>query len=81
MENSDVNDLEDEALELADLDNNYTLTVELQRQLQEVEIALEKIEKDEYGICEVCGQEIEEQRLLILPSAATCREHMEINAE
>jgi len=81
LENSDVNDLEDQALELADFDNNLTITTELQKQLQEVEIALEKIEKDEYGKCEVCGQDIEEKRLLILPSASTCREHMEIDVE
>ena len=77
----DVDDLEDKALELADFDNNFTLTVELQKQLQEVEIALEKIEKGTYGICEVCGKEIEEKRLMALPSAATCREHMEIEVD
>jgi len=77
----DVDDLEDKALELADFDNNFTLTVELQKQLQEVEIALEKIEKGEYGFCEVCGKEIEEKRLMVLPSASTCREHMEIEVD
>ncbi len=78
LKNNDVNDLEDQALELADFDNNYTITVELQAQLQDVEDALEKIEKGEYGKCEVCGEEISEKRLMVLPSARTCREHMEI---
>jgi DnaK suppressor protein len=81
LENSDVNDLEDQALELADFDNNLTITTELQTQLQEVEIALEKIEKGEYGKCEVCGEDISEQRLMVLPSASTCREHMEVDLE
>ena len=77
----DVNDLEDQALELAEFDNNFTLTVELQAQLEAVEDALERIEKGEYGKCEVCGEDIEEKRLMVLPSATTCREHMEIEAE
>ena len=77
----DVDDLEDKALELAEFDNNFTLTVELQSQLAMVEDALEKIEKGEYGKCEICGKEIEEKRLMVLPSATTCREHMEIEAE
>jgi len=81
LENNDVNDLEDQAMELADFDNNLTITTELQNQLQEVEIALEKIEKDEYGKCEMCGEDIEEKRLITLPSASTCREHMEVEVE
>ena len=81
LEASDVNDLEDQAMELADYDNNLTITIELQKQLQEVEIALEKIEKGEYGFCEICGKEIEEKRLLVLPSASTCREHMVIGVD
>lgn len=80
-DNDDVNDLEDEALELADFDNNLTITTELQTQLQEVEIALEKIEKGEYGKCEVCGKDIDERRLIAIPSATTCREHMEIDVK
>ena len=74
----DVNDLEDNAIELAEFDNNFTLTVELQNQLEKVENALEKIENGNYGKCDVCGEEIEEKRLMVLPSADTCREHMEI---
>jgi len=81
LESSDVNDLEDQALELADFDNNLTITTELQKQLQEVEIALEKIEKDEYGKCEICGEDIGEKRLTVLPSASTCREHMDVEVE
>ena len=81
LENSDVNDLEDQAMELADFDNNFTITTELQNQLNDVEDALEKIEKGGYGKCEVCGQGIEEKRLLVLPAARTCREHMEVEVK
>ncbi len=37
-----------------------------------LEKALKKIENGNYGICESCGQEIEEKRLLIVPAAEHC---------
>ena len=39
--------------------------------------ALEKIEKGEYGTCEVCAAEIEEDRLEANPSARTCKAHVD----
>lgn len=39
-------------------------------------LALQKIEDGAYGICEIGGEEIEEERLLADPSARTCMEHM-----
>lgn len=38
--------------------------------------ALSKIENGVYGICEIGGEEIEEERLEADPSARTCIEHM-----
>ena len=38
--------------------------------------ALSKIEDGVYGICEIGGEEIEEERLEADPSARTCIEHM-----
>jgi DnaK suppressor protein len=48
----------------------------LEPQRENVVRALEKIEKGEYGICEVCSAEIEEDRLEVNPSARTCKAHM-----
>jgi len=39
--------------------------------------ALEKIENGGYGICEICGKEIEKDRLEVNPAAPTCKECME----
>ena len=39
--------------------------------------ALQKIETSEYGICEIDGEKIEEDRLAVEPSARTCKEHMD----
>lgn len=45
------------------------------KELEEVNIALDKIEKGTYGICEVSGKPIEENRLRAIPFARTCIEH------
>lgn len=49
----------------------------LSKRLDEVEHALAKIETNNYGTCEVCGDDIEENRLNANPSATTCTAHME----
>jgi RNA polymerase-binding transcription factor DksA len=38
--------------------------------------ALEKIEKGEYGVCEIGGEPIEEERLAADPAARTCIAHL-----
>ncbi len=42
--------------------------------LHEIDEALEKISRGEYGICELCGKEIESDRLDIKPYAKYCIE-------
>ena len=42
----------------------------------DIKHALEKIEKGTYGICEVSGQPIEQERLEANPAARTCKKHM-----
>jgi len=44
-------------------------------QLNLVEKALEKIANNTYGKCDVCGEEIPEDRLEANPAALTCIEH------
>ncbi len=48
----------------------------LRARLEEVKSALKKIETGAYGICEVCGKEIEEERLEANSAARTCKKHM-----
>jgi len=57
-------------------ETNATLDV-LEERLAEVEKALTKIEDGSYGICSVCGKQIEEARLLANVAAPTCIEHKE----
>jgi RNA polymerase-binding transcription factor len=49
------------------------VTLERERsELAEVEAALAKIRKGEYGVCEVCQESIREARLQALPWARLC---------
>lgn len=45
----------------------------LRERLKKIEKALAKIEKENYGLCEKCGKEIEEIRLKIDPAVEFCR--------
>lgn len=47
----------------------------LELKLREVDDALEKISKGTYGICEKCGEQIDEERLKANPSARNCIQH------
>jgi DnaK suppressor protein len=45
-----------------------------QQQLQKIDGALRRIAAGEYGYCYICGDEIDERRLAIDPTASRCME-------
>lgn len=47
---------------------------DLQKRLDNIDIALKKIAKGKYGVCERCGKQIPIPRLKILPEARYCVE-------
>ena len=57
-------------------DNNASLN-ELEGRVNNVILALEKIEKGTFGVCEVSDEPIELERLNANPAARTCMEHMD----
>ena len=59
-----------------DIQTNNAIVNDLEVRYNNIKIALDKIEKGTYGICEVEGEEISEERLDANPSARTCKEHM-----
>lgn len=65
--------------ELADsieeFETNTAILKELEIRYNEVKDALARIEKGTYGVCEVGGEKIEEERLLANPAAKTCLKH------
>jgi len=60
---------------------NTAMLKELEARYNNVKLALQKIEKGAYGICEVSGKPIEEKRLEANPSARTCTVHMNESVE
>ncbi len=48
----------------------------LEGRLNDINAALHNIETGKYGICEVGGEMIEEERLQANPAARTCKAHM-----
>lgn len=77
---SDTRETEADELDLdnrnEEFEENSAIVEELNIRLQEIESALLKIESNNYGNCEVCEKEIEEDRLMANPSAKTCKEHL-----
>jgi RNA polymerase-binding transcription factor DksA len=73
VDTADENEVADK---MEELEENELILQQLEKQLSDVNAALEKIEKGTYGICEVSGEPIEKDRLEASPSARTCIKHM-----
>ena len=77
----DIDQSATEGDELADreeqLEENKGEIDALEPQRENILKALENMVHGEYGLCDVCGEEIEEDRLEANPSARTCKAHME----
>lgn len=58
--------------EVADYEVNLDVTSNLEARLLEIEGALDRIDKGDYGTCEKCGKEIPADRLKANPAALTC---------
>jgi RNA polymerase-binding transcription factor DksA len=69
-------DPNDSADSIEEYEANTALINELEVQLKEINVALEKIEKGTYGVCEISGHAIEADRLEANPSARTCKAHI-----
>jgi RNA polymerase-binding transcription factor DksA len=70
-------DLHDQADHLDEYQENRAIIDVLNTQHREVLAALARIENGTYGVCEVCKEPIEIERLEADPSAKTCKAHME----
>lgn len=46
----------------------------LEKKLQDVNVALKKIKKEKYGLCEKCKKPISIKRLEAFPTAKTCKD-------
>jgi DnaK suppressor protein len=57
-------------------DRNFLLRVkDRERKLiLKVQEAIERLDNDEYGICEICGEPISRERLIVRPVTTSCIE-------
>jgi RNA polymerase-binding transcription factor DksA len=70
------NDMDENATEISEYSDNLAVENALEKRLQEIIIALEKIDKGTYGFCTNCKdkKEISIERLRANPAAQTCIE-------
>jgi len=66
------NDREDNTTEVEEYTDNLPVELTLEKKLHDIILALEKMEKGVYGICDNCNQEIDIERLKANPSAKIC---------
>lgn len=73
----------DHGTALHDQTLNFSFEQQEKQHLAKLNHALNRIKEGEYGKCEVCGEEIEMERLEAIPSTTTCikdaDEHRESN--
>ncbi|MCH7492448.1 TraR/DksA C4-type zinc finger protein [Patescibacteria group bacterium] len=63
---------EDNAVEVAEYQDNISLERNLEINLEKIDSALGKIEDGTYGVCDSCGNKIDDARLIAYPEATLC---------
>mgnify|MGYP001051300580 CR=1 FL=1 len=64
--------LEEAAGEVEEYSTKLHIEFSLENHLKDINNALERIARGNYGVCENCNQEISEERLLASPEAKLC---------
>ncbi|MRH41408.1 yteA family sporulation protein [Aquibacillus halophilus] len=67
----------DQGTELYDQEKEMALNNHARQKIEETNQALHAIENGTYGTCEICGKEIQEERLIAVPTTFRCVEHAE----
>ena len=76
-EKSALDTRDDVAEKFEELEERRATEHNLEVRLEEVTAALGRIEGGTFGICEVGGEPIEEDRLTANPAARTCKTHID----
>lgn len=66
----------DQATHVEAFEDRVGALTQLEKQYSDIIRALNKITNNTYGICEISGDKIEEDRLEANPAARTCKRHM-----
>ena len=65
----------DSAQVAAEMGENRVLYDQLRRDLDDIDKALQRMDDGTYGTCEVCGNQIGEARLEVMPATRVCIDH------
>ncbi|PIR41287.1 MAG: hypothetical protein COV31_02705 [Candidatus Yanofskybacteria bacterium CG10_big_fil_rev_8_21_14_0_10_46_23] len=65
-------DAESNAMAFQEMDRLKAVEHRLEHRLTEINEALERIDKDEYGVCKTCQLTIEPERVQAVPTAVQC---------
>jgi DnaK suppressor protein len=63
---------DENAQEIADYTTNVATEKVMEKSLEDINKALDRVTKGTYGICKYCGNPIAEKRLLARPTANSC---------
>ena len=72
----------DDASDVFEQAKNLALRQNLERELELVDLALQKLREGNWGVCERCGEPINPERLDAMPQARyclPCQKHLEKN--
>ncbi|ENH97182.1 TraR/DksA family transcriptional regulator [Gracilibacillus halophilus YIM-C55.5] len=67
----------DTGTELYEREKDVALNDHSEQELKDIEKALQAIDDGNYGICEVCNEDIPTDRMLAMPTTKRCRKHAE----
>lgn len=62
---------------IEEFEDNAAIVATLEKRYNDIKSGLDKIENGTYGTCQICGREIEIERLEANPPARTCKEHID----
>ena len=71
---SDVDSGDEETDEAEEFGAQLSIAQTYKERLADVDVALRKIEKKKYGICEKCGKKISVDVLNVVPESRLCKE-------
>lgn len=71
----------DDADAMFDAEMNFSLVDNERDIVSQIDNALARVDAGTYGICEVCGEEIEPERLRVLPYATLCLKDQRLREE
>jgi YteA family regulatory protein len=61
--------------ELYEKEKDIALNDLHEKELEDIDAALDQIEEGKYGVCKTCGEDILKERLEAIPSTLYCKEH------